>query len=84
MGKKYLLKGIISRKSSGGVYRAQDIYGRDVVIKRAKYRFKDSEETEIQKLQNERKNLINWEKYDFIPKVLDSFYEQKDFFLVES
>ncbi|MFK5655684.1 hypothetical protein ACIA4K_03585 [Lactobacillus delbrueckii subsp. bulgaricus] len=78
------LKGIISRKSSGGVYRAQDIYGRDVVIKRAKYRFKDSEETEIQKLQNERKNLINWEKYDFIPKVLDSFYEQKDFFLVES
>ncbi|MBT8906702.1 kinase, partial [Lactobacillus delbrueckii subsp. bulgaricus] len=35
-------------------------------------------------LQNERKNLINWEKYDFIPKVLDSFYEQKDFFLVES
>ncbi|MFQ7322105.1 MAG: protein kinase domain-containing protein [Lactobacillus delbrueckii] len=84
IGKKYLLKGIISRKSSGGVYRAQDIYGRDVVIKRAKYRFKDSEETEIQKLQNERKNLINWEKYDFIPKVLDSFYEQKDFFLVES
>lgn len=84
IGKKYLLKGIISRKSSGGVYRAQDIYGRDVVIKRAKYRFKDSEETAIQKLQNERKNLINWEKYDFIPKVLDSFYEQKDFFLVES
>ncbi|WP_260272155.1 lanthionine synthetase LanC family protein [Lactobacillus delbrueckii] len=38
----------------------------------------------MQKLQNERKNLINWEKYDFIPKVLDSFYEQKDFFLVES
>ncbi|MFR0585690.1 protein kinase domain-containing protein [Lactobacillus porci] len=84
IGKKYFPKGIISRKSSGGVYKAQDVHGRDVVIKRAKYGFKDSEESEIQKLQNEKENLEKWEKYDFIPKVLDSFYEQNDFFLVES
>ena len=41
-------------------------------------------ETSIQLLQNEAKNLKRLSKFNFLPTYKDEFYEDKDYFLVES
>ena len=53
-------------------------------MKNAKFGFEDFEYTEIEKLKNEERFLKILKNESFIPRYIDSFHEDKDYFLVES
>lgn len=80
--KDYIPKKSLNSKASGSVFEAM-ANKKNVVLKNAKYGYEDEVYTEIQKLKNEEK-FLKILKYDsFIPNYINSFYEDKDYFLVE-
>ena len=81
--KKYIPTKGINSKASGSVFEAK-YKKQDVILKNAKFGFEDFEYTEIEKLKNEERFLKILKNESFIPRYIDSFHEDKDYFLVES
>ncbi|WP_258115827.1 class III lanthionine synthetase LanKC N-terminal domain-containing protein [Levilactobacillus yiduensis] len=73
----------LNSKVSGSVFLAK--YGdEDVVLKTAKDGFSDTRETCICKLQQESHYLKVLEDCECFPKKIDSFWEDDDYFLIET
>lgn len=84
---RYIIKNVISFSSTGGVYIAHDSYNeKNVIIKEARpytltsiYHKNDA----VDNLQNEYKNLLAFQKVDYIPNPIDIFKEWEHQFMVQ-
>ncbi|MRM98310.1 lanthionine synthetase LanC family protein [Lactobacillus taiwanensis] len=85
--KKYIPEKGLNFKSSGSVFDVRRIQDNKIyIMKNAKVGFSDDCNSEIKLLKKEKDNLIRLNKtgITFIPKYIDSFYEDKDYFLIET
>ena len=84
---RYIFKKYIPKNSSGSVFEVTNKYNNNVfIMKNAKVGFGDESYSVIDLLKKEKNNLINLRKanIDCIPKYIDDFYEDKDYFLIET
>ena len=85
--KKYIPKNSLNFKPSGSVFEVTNKYNNNVfIMKNAKVGFGDESYSVIDLLKKEKNNLINLRKanIDCIPRYIDDFYEDKDYFLIET
>ncbi|MEQ9763624.1 serine/threonine protein kinase [Streptococcus sp. ZJ151] len=84
MNDRYIMQTILHQTGSGNVYTAFDkINQNTVVIKEARKNVQINEDiTAIDLLKNEQKILVSLHK-SFIPKFIDEFYDDENYYLVE-
>lgn len=85
--KKYIPEGSLNFKSSGSVFEVKNVgNGKKYIMKNARIGFSDSCYSAIDLLKKEKQNLLDLqqEKINYIPAYVDSFYEDKDYFLIET
>lgn len=85
--KKYIPEGSLNFKSSGSVFEVRKIDDNKIyIMKNARIGFSDSCNSAIDLLKKEKHNLLalRQEKVNFVPAYVDSFYEDKDYFLIET
>lgn len=84
MNNRYIMKSIIHQTGSGNVYTAFDILNeKNVIVKEARKNVYITEDiSAIDLLQNEYHTLSSLQK-SFIPKVIDEFFDDENYYLVE-
>ncbi|MGT2926739.1 class III lanthionine synthetase LanKC N-terminal domain-containing protein [Streptococcus cuniculipharyngis] len=84
MNNRYIMKSIIHQTGSGNVYIAFDILNEEnVIVKEARKNVYINEDiSAIDLLQNEYHTLSTLQK-SFIPKVIDEFFDDENYYLVE-
>lgn len=81
---KYKIIDILQVKNSGGIYLVEDIKSEiKYIVKEAQKYINFNSKISCEDLRkNEKKYLIEFEKFEFIPKYIDDFYQEDSYFLV--
>ncbi len=81
---RYIFEDIIHPCSTGSVYLFYDkISNKKVVLKEARKWTGDSEKLSSENyLKNEEKILVKLKGHKFVPQIIDSFYEEENYFIV--
>lgn len=82
--KEYIPIAAVNHKGSGATFIAKQAKEkREIILKNAHPNFFCENISIINLLKREKENLISLSDLDFIPKYVDDFFENKDYFLCE-
>ncbi|MGL5900200.1 MAG: lanthionine synthetase LanC family protein [Lactobacillaceae bacterium] len=81
--KKYIPLRSLNNKASGSVFVIKKD-NEKFILKNAKFGYADKFNSSIEQLKSEKRNLKLFSKYKYFPKYVDDFYEDHDYFLVET